>query len=146
MNKPDSLFLDKMIIGPVAGWVIGAPEYMAKVGWEEFLRRPVGTGPGREGRGLRGLVRRLGRRHRQRPGPGQGGAGARRVPTPVGLHRAGRPARQHHVPVHDDQRGLGAPRVLGCEHHTVGSGWDGEPPLHGAATGSGRMGTAGGTR
>jgi len=43
--QPDSLFLDRIIIGPIAGWVIGAPKYMAQVGWDEFLRRPVGTGP-----------------------------------------------------------------------------------------------------
>jgi peptide/nickel transport system substrate-binding protein len=37
--------LDKIIIGPVAGWVIGAPKYMERLGWQEFLKRPVGTGP-----------------------------------------------------------------------------------------------------
>ena len=45
LNEPDSLLLDKTIIGPVAGWVIGAPKYMEKVGWQEFLKRPIGTGP-----------------------------------------------------------------------------------------------------
>jgi peptide/nickel transport system substrate-binding protein len=45
LHKPDSLFLDKLILGPTAGWVIGAPKYMEQVGWEEFLKRPVGTGP-----------------------------------------------------------------------------------------------------
>jgi peptide/nickel transport system substrate-binding protein len=45
LDQPDSLFLDKIIIGPLSGWVIGAPKYMERVGWEEFLRRPVGTGP-----------------------------------------------------------------------------------------------------
>jgi len=45
LDQPDALFLDKIIIGPIAGWVIGAPKYMASVGWEEFLKRPVGTRP-----------------------------------------------------------------------------------------------------
>jgi peptide/nickel transport system substrate-binding protein len=45
LGQPDSLLLDKTLIGPIAGWVIGAPKYMEKVGWEEFLKRPVGTGP-----------------------------------------------------------------------------------------------------
>jgi len=45
LDQPDSLFLDKIIIGPIGGWVIGAPRYMEQVGWEEFLKRPVGTGP-----------------------------------------------------------------------------------------------------
>jgi peptide/nickel transport system substrate-binding protein len=45
LDQPDSLFLDRIIIGPIAGWVIGAPKYMAQVGWDEFLKRPVGTGP-----------------------------------------------------------------------------------------------------
>ena len=45
LKQPDVLFLDRIILGPIAGWVIGAPSYMAKVGWEEFLKRPVGTGP-----------------------------------------------------------------------------------------------------
>ena len=45
LRQPDSLFLDKLILGPVAGWVIGAPRYMAQVGWNTFLKRPVGTGP-----------------------------------------------------------------------------------------------------
>jgi peptide/nickel transport system substrate-binding protein len=45
LNKPDSLFLDKLLMGPIAGWVIGAPRYMKQVGWDEFLKRPVGTGP-----------------------------------------------------------------------------------------------------
>jgi ABC-type transport system substrate-binding protein len=45
LNKPDALLLDKIIIGPIAGWVIGAPRYMEQVGWKEFLKRPVGTGP-----------------------------------------------------------------------------------------------------
>jgi ABC-type transport system substrate-binding protein len=31
--------------GPIAGWVIGAPRYMEQMGWDEFLKRPVGTGP-----------------------------------------------------------------------------------------------------
>jgi len=45
LDQPDALFLDKIIIGPIAGWVIGAPRYMERVGWEGFLKRPVGTGP-----------------------------------------------------------------------------------------------------
>jgi ABC-type transport system substrate-binding protein len=45
LDKPDALFLDKLVLGPIAGWVIGAPKYMEQVGWEEFLKRPIGTGP-----------------------------------------------------------------------------------------------------
>jgi peptide/nickel transport system substrate-binding protein len=45
LHRPDALFLDKIVIGPKAGWVIGAPQYMEQVGWEEFLRSPIGTGP-----------------------------------------------------------------------------------------------------
>ncbi len=45
LDQPDALLLDKLIIGPIAGWVIGAPKYMEGVGWDEFLKRPVGTGP-----------------------------------------------------------------------------------------------------
>jgi peptide/nickel transport system substrate-binding protein len=45
LGRPDSLILDKLIVGPVSGWVMGAPRYMQRVGWEEFLKRPVGTGP-----------------------------------------------------------------------------------------------------
>jgi peptide/nickel transport system substrate-binding protein len=45
LDQQDSLFLDKLILGPIAGWVIGAPRYMEQVGWDEFLKRPVGTGP-----------------------------------------------------------------------------------------------------
>jgi peptide/nickel transport system substrate-binding protein len=45
LEHPDALFLDKIIGGPISGWVIGAPRYMKEVGWEEFLRRPIGTGP-----------------------------------------------------------------------------------------------------
>jgi len=45
LDQPDSLFLDKLILGPISGWVIGAPKYMEQVGWKEFLKRPVGTGP-----------------------------------------------------------------------------------------------------
>jgi len=45
LHQPDSLFLDLLILGPTAGWVIGAPKYMERVGWDEFLKRPVGTGP-----------------------------------------------------------------------------------------------------
>jgi ABC-type transport system substrate-binding protein len=45
LEQPDVLFQDRIILGPTAGWVIGAPKYMEQVGWEEFLKRPVGTGP-----------------------------------------------------------------------------------------------------
>ena len=45
LDQPDVLFLDRIILGPTGGWVIGAPGYMEQVGWEEFLKRPVGTGP-----------------------------------------------------------------------------------------------------
>jgi peptide/nickel transport system substrate-binding protein len=45
LNQPDSLFLHKLLVGPIGGWVIGAPGYMEQVGWEEFLKQPVGTGP-----------------------------------------------------------------------------------------------------
>jgi peptide/nickel transport system substrate-binding protein len=45
LNEPDALFLDRLVAGHIAGWVIGAPRYMELVGWEEFLKRPVGTGP-----------------------------------------------------------------------------------------------------
>jgi peptide/nickel transport system substrate-binding protein len=45
LDQPDALFLDRIVAGPISGWVIGAPKYMEQVGWEEFLRRPVGTGP-----------------------------------------------------------------------------------------------------
>ena len=45
LRQPDSLFLDKLILGPIAGWTIGAPKYMEQVGWERFLKRPIGTGP-----------------------------------------------------------------------------------------------------
>jgi len=39
LDQPDALFLHKIILGPIAGWVIGAPRYMASVGWEEFLKQ-----------------------------------------------------------------------------------------------------------
>jgi ABC-type transport system substrate-binding protein len=45
LDQSDALFLDRIIVGPIAGWVVGAPRYMEKVGWKEFLKRPVGTGP-----------------------------------------------------------------------------------------------------
>jgi len=45
LDQTDALLLDKIIIGPIAGWIIGAPKYMERVGWAEFLKRPVGTGP-----------------------------------------------------------------------------------------------------
>jgi peptide/nickel transport system substrate-binding protein len=45
LDQPNALFLDRIIAGPISGWVIGAPRYMERVGWDEFLKRPVGTGP-----------------------------------------------------------------------------------------------------
>ena len=45
LDQPDSLILDKLITGPIAGWTIGAPRYMEEVGWDEFLKHPTGTGP-----------------------------------------------------------------------------------------------------
>ena len=45
LSQPDSLFLNSILSGPIGGWVIGAPRYMERVGWEEFLKRPLGTGP-----------------------------------------------------------------------------------------------------
>jgi peptide/nickel transport system substrate-binding protein len=45
LKRPDALFLSKFISGPTAGWVMGAPKQMKKLGWAEFLRHPVGTGP-----------------------------------------------------------------------------------------------------
>ena len=45
LYEPDALCLNKIIFGPISGWVIGAPRYIENVGWEEFLRRPIGTGP-----------------------------------------------------------------------------------------------------
>ena len=45
LDQPDALILHKTVIGPKSGWIIGAPRYMEEVGWEGFLRRPVGTGP-----------------------------------------------------------------------------------------------------
>jgi peptide/nickel transport system substrate-binding protein len=45
LHQSDSLFLDKLILGPTAGWIIGAPRYMEEMGWDEFMKRPVGTGP-----------------------------------------------------------------------------------------------------
>jgi len=45
LGGPDALFLGKLISGPTAGWVMGAPKYMQKLGWKAFLKRPVGTGP-----------------------------------------------------------------------------------------------------
>jgi ABC-type transport system substrate-binding protein len=44
-DRPNALILDKFIFGPMGGWTIGAPRHMELVGWEEFLKRPVGTGP-----------------------------------------------------------------------------------------------------
>jgi ABC-type transport system substrate-binding protein len=45
LNQPDALILDKFILGPTAGWMIGAPRHMERVGWKKFLKYPVGTGP-----------------------------------------------------------------------------------------------------
>jgi peptide/nickel transport system substrate-binding protein len=45
LDQPDSLLLNRIAPGPISGWVIGAPKYMERVGWDEFLKRPVGTGP-----------------------------------------------------------------------------------------------------
>jgi len=46
LDQPDSLLMNRMsFAGPKIGWVIGAPRYMEQVGWNEFLKRPVGTGP-----------------------------------------------------------------------------------------------------
>jgi peptide/nickel transport system substrate-binding protein len=46
LDHPDALLMNRMLsAGPKIGWVIGAPRYMEKVGWKEFLKRPVGTGP-----------------------------------------------------------------------------------------------------
>jgi peptide/nickel transport system substrate-binding protein len=44
-DELDALILQKPLAGPLSGWVIGAPRYMEQVGWDEFMRRPVGTGP-----------------------------------------------------------------------------------------------------
>jgi len=46
LDHPDALLMNMILsAGPKIGWVIGAPKYMERVGWEEFLKRPVGTGP-----------------------------------------------------------------------------------------------------
>jgi peptide/nickel transport system substrate-binding protein len=45
LDQPHALLLDNIIVGPISGWVVGAPRYMERVGWDEFLKRPVGTGP-----------------------------------------------------------------------------------------------------
>jgi peptide/nickel transport system substrate-binding protein len=45
LDQPNSLVLFHMVGGPVGGFVIGAPKYLEQVGWNEFLRRPMGTGP-----------------------------------------------------------------------------------------------------
>jgi peptide/nickel transport system substrate-binding protein len=44
-HVPDTLLLDRAVLGPISGWVIGAPRYMEEVGWDQFLKRPIGTGP-----------------------------------------------------------------------------------------------------
>jgi peptide/nickel transport system substrate-binding protein len=53
LDRPDALLLDRIIAGPISGWVIGAPRYMEQVGWEKFLKQPIGTGPYR----VEGLVK-----------------------------------------------------------------------------------------
>jgi len=45
LDEPDALFFHRIIVGAIAGWAIGAPRYMERVGWEGFLKRPIGTGP-----------------------------------------------------------------------------------------------------
>ncbi len=45
LDKPNALLVDNLIFGPIAGWAIGAPDYIRRVGWEGFLKRPIGTGP-----------------------------------------------------------------------------------------------------
>jgi peptide/nickel transport system substrate-binding protein len=46
LHQPDALLMNRMsFAGPKIGWAIGAPRYMEQVGWDEFLKRPVGTGP-----------------------------------------------------------------------------------------------------
>jgi peptide/nickel transport system substrate-binding protein len=44
-NQPDVMLPHRWVVGPISGWVIGAPRYMEEVGWEAFLKRPIGTGP-----------------------------------------------------------------------------------------------------
>jgi peptide/nickel transport system substrate-binding protein len=45
LDQPNAIILNNIVAGPKSGWVIGAPRYMKDVGWEKFLRRPIGTGP-----------------------------------------------------------------------------------------------------
>jgi len=49
LDQPDAVLPIRLgwlgSVGIIAGWVIGAPSYMEKLGWNEFLKRPVGTGP-----------------------------------------------------------------------------------------------------
>jgi peptide/nickel transport system substrate-binding protein len=45
LDQPDALFLHRPMPAPISGWVIGAPRYMEEVGWDVFLKQPVGTGP-----------------------------------------------------------------------------------------------------
>ncbi len=46
LDHADALLMNRIMLGgPTSGWFIGAPRYMEEVGWDEFLRRPVGTGP-----------------------------------------------------------------------------------------------------
>jgi peptide/nickel transport system substrate-binding protein len=46
LEHPDALVLNRIMIGGhLTGWVIGAPGYMERVGWDQFLMQPIGTGP-----------------------------------------------------------------------------------------------------
>jgi peptide/nickel transport system substrate-binding protein len=46
LNEPEAFFMNRFANpGPISGWVLGAPKYMEQVGWEGFLKRPIGTGP-----------------------------------------------------------------------------------------------------
>ncbi|MFH1624929.1 MAG: ABC transporter substrate-binding protein [Pseudomonadota bacterium] len=45
LDQPDALLWNRILPQPISGWVIGAPKYMERVGWDEFMKRPVGTGP-----------------------------------------------------------------------------------------------------
>jgi peptide/nickel transport system substrate-binding protein len=45
LYQPDALLWNRIQVAPKNGFVIGAPRFMEQVGWNEFLKRPVGTGP-----------------------------------------------------------------------------------------------------
>ena len=45
LYQPDALIWNRIYQHPISDWVIGAPKYMERIGWDEFLKRPVGTGP-----------------------------------------------------------------------------------------------------